>query len=69
MKRVGDLYEKIYDIENLRLAHKQARKGKSFYTEVKLVDQNEDEYLYKLRRCIDESTSFLGTARRQLDVL
>ena len=47
MKRVGDLYEKIYDIENLRLAHKQARKGKSFYTEVKLVDQNEDEYLYR----------------------
>lgn len=56
MKRVGDLYEKIYDIDNLRLAHKQARKGKSFYTEVKLVDKNEDEYLYKLQDMLKNKT-------------
>lgn len=28
MKRVGNLYEKIYDLENLEKAHKNARKGK-----------------------------------------
>lgn len=56
MKRIGNLYEKIYDIENLRLAHKQARRGKSFYTEVKLVDENEDEYLYRLQDMLIHKT-------------
>lgn len=56
MKRIGNLYEKIYDIENLRLAHKQARRGKSFYTEVKLIDKNEDEYLYRLQDMLIHKT-------------
>lgn len=49
MKRIGNLYEKICDIENLRLVHKQVRRGKSFYTEVKLINENEDEYLHRLQ--------------------
>ena len=28
MKRIGNVYSKIYDIENLKLAHKKARKDK-----------------------------------------
>lgn len=56
MKRIGNLYEKICDIENLRLAHKQARRGKSFYTEVKLIDENEDEYLYRLQDMLIHKT-------------
>lgn len=56
MKRVGNLYEKICDIENLRLAHKQASRGKSFYTEVKLIDENEDEYLYRLQDMLIHKT-------------
>lgn len=56
MKRIGNLYEKIYDIENLRLAHKQARRGKLFYTEVKLIDENEDEYLYRLQDMLIHKT-------------
>lgn len=56
MKRIGNLYEKIYDIENLRLAHKQARRGKSFYTEVKLIDESEDEYLYRLQDMLIHKT-------------
>jgi hypothetical protein len=35
MKRFGNLYEKIYNIENIRLAHQNARKGKKHYDEVK----------------------------------
>lgn len=50
MKRVGNLYEKIYDMDNLREAHRRARKGKSFYTEVKLVDADEERYLKELQR-------------------
>ena len=49
MKRVGYLYEKIYDIENLRAAHKEARKDKSFYSEVRWVDSNEEYALNKIR--------------------
>ena len=37
MKRHGNLFEKIVDIENIKLAHTQARRGKSFYTEVKMI--------------------------------
>src|SRR5574344_3101727 len=44
MKRIGNLYHKIYDIENIRLAHKNARKNKTHYTEVKEVDPNEEYY-------------------------
>ena len=29
MKRYGNLYEKIIDIDNIRLAHKNARKNKT----------------------------------------
>lgn len=56
MKRVGNLYEKIYDIENLRLAHKQARKGKTFYSEVRCVDEDEDKYLYQLQDMLINKT-------------
>ena len=35
MKRKGYLYENVYDLDNLRIAHKNARKDKSFYKEVK----------------------------------
>lgn len=35
MKRLGNLYEKIYELENLNLAEKNARKGKSRQKQVK----------------------------------
>lgn len=49
MKRTGHLYEKIYDLENLKLAHKNARKGKGWYEEVKMVDRNMNKYLLDLQ--------------------
>lgn len=45
MKRYGNIFEKIYDMDNLREAHKNARKDKLFYKEVKMVDSNPDYYL------------------------
>lgn len=38
MKRYGNLYLKVYDMENLILAHHNAKKGKGWYQEVKMVD-------------------------------
>lgn len=45
MKRIGYLYEKIYDMDNLKLAHKNARKGKGWYKEVCMVDNDNEYYL------------------------
>lgn len=49
MKRYGHLYEKVCDMDNMRLAHKNAKKGKSHYREVKMVDANPDLYLSALQ--------------------
>lgn len=56
MKRVGGLFEQIYDINNLVLAHTNARKCKTFYTEVQMVDSNPAKYLYELQDAIKNHT-------------
>lgn len=56
MKRTGGLFEQVYDINNLMLAHKNARKGKSFYKEVKMVNENPGKYLYELQDAIKNLT-------------
>ena len=40
MKRIGYLYEKICSMENLRLAHKNASKGKGWYAEVEEINKD-----------------------------
>jgi len=45
LKRYGDIYDKIYDMNNLYEAHKNARKDKKFYKEVKMVDSDPEYYL------------------------
>ena len=52
MKRYGNLYEKIYSYENLQLAHQKAKKDKSFYSEVKMIDANEEYYLIQLQNML-----------------
>lgn len=49
MKGTGDLFSKIYDMENLKTAHKHARRGKGWYKEVKQVESNLDGALKKLQ--------------------
>lgn len=56
MKRYGNLYSKIYDLDNLRLAHKNARKGKGWYKEVKMVDADEEHYLKLLQEMLINKT-------------
>lgn len=38
----------VYDLGNLAKAHKNAQKGKGFYKEVKMVNQNQGKYLCEL---------------------
>lgn len=54
MKRVGNLYSKICDMENLKLAHQNARKGKGWYQEVKMVDEDPEKYLGQLQEMLSK---------------
>lgn len=48
MKRVNNLYEQIYNIENLKLADQKARKGKRKAYGIRLHDKNREENINKL---------------------
>ena len=48
--------EMVYDIVNLQKAHQNARKGKSYYKEVQMVDSNPAKYLYDLQDDIMNGT-------------
>ena len=52
MKTLKNIYPKIYDLENLRAAHHNARKDKLFYKDVKMVDRNEDFYLKQIQNLL-----------------
>lgn len=49
MKRYGDLWTQITSYENILAAHRAARKGKSHYSEVKMVNSNEDYYIKQIQ--------------------
>ena len=46
------LWEAICDMENLKLAHQNAKKGKGWYAEVKMVDENPEYYLKLLQEML-----------------
>lgn len=46
------LFDAIYDMDNLRLAHQNASRGKSFYKEVKMVNSNPDYYLKQIQESL-----------------
>lgn len=56
MKRYGNIFEKIVDMDNLRLAHQKAKKGKSHYKEVKMVERNVDYYLKEIQQSLINKT-------------
>jgi len=52
MKRINNLYSKIYEIDNLILADKKARKGKLKQNSIKEFDKNKEENLKLLQKLI-----------------
>lgn len=60
MKRHNNLYEKIYDINNLKLAHENARKKKTHYKEVRMVDAKEEYYLKEIQKTLINKTYKTG---------
>ena len=69
MKRYGYIYEKIYDIENLKEAHKRARKDKLYYKEVKMVDENLDYYLNEIHDMLKNETYTLSESNYSVSVI
>lgn len=56
MKRYDHLFEKIYDIENLRKAHQHAKKGKGWYKEIIEIDKDPDKYLKQIQEMLINHT-------------
>lgn len=49
MKRYNNLYNQLTDIDNLRLAYLNAKRGKKHYSEVKMIERDPERYLHKLQ--------------------
>ena len=52
MRRIGNLYEKICSMENLKRAYKESRKGKTHKPLVKKVDENPEKYLLEIQKML-----------------
>jgi RNA-directed DNA polymerase len=56
MKRHGNLWHKVVSLENIKLAHTIARRGKAFYTEVQMVDADVDKYAREVQAMLVNKT-------------
>lgn len=52
MKRAKNLWEEIISVENILKAHKNARKGKSHYKSVRMVDNRPYHFARNIRRIL-----------------
>lgn len=52
MKRHGNLFEKIVDLGNILLAHENAKKNKSHYPEVKLINVDPKKYALEIQNLL-----------------
>lgn len=56
MKRYGNLYNKVWDLDNLRLAYKKARRGKGNRYGVRLFEKDVEGNLLRLQRELRDKT-------------
>mgnify|MGYP002855400820 CR=1 FL=1 len=57
MRRLGgDVWDKICSLENIKEAHHRAREDKSFYKEVKMVNENEEYYCKLIQEMLINGT-------------
>jgi retron-type reverse transcriptase len=56
MKRIGNLYHKICSVENLQLADKNARKGKTRSVGVRIHDAMQEENIQDLHQALKNKT-------------
>jgi len=66
MKRHGNLFCKITDPKNIALAHNLAKRGKSRYAEVQMVNKDPEKYFQEIQESLVNhsfSTSPYATKR------
>ena len=68
MKRYGYIFEKIIDIDNIILAHQRARRDKSHYKEVQMVDENPLFYAMKIREMLINGEYKVGKYKKSIIV-
>lgn len=56
MKRYGNLYAQVWDMANIREAHKNAQRGKKHYREVQMVNNNPEKYLLQIQEMLRDKT-------------
>lgn len=56
MKRHGNLWDKITELDNIYLAYKKARKGKSWQNTISRFDDDLDENIFNIRDALIEKT-------------
>jgi hypothetical protein len=56
MKRHGNLFEKIVDLDNILLAHENAKKNKSHYPEVKRINVDPKKYAFEIQHLLKSKT-------------
>jgi RNA-directed DNA polymerase len=54
VRRQGKLYDRICAVENVRVAHAKARKGKGHYSEVKMIDATPEIYFTEIGSILRE---------------
>lgn len=67
MKRYNNLFTKIADFDNIKLAHKNAKKGKAHYVEVQQIEKNTDEYITEIHNLLISRT--FKTAKYQIKTI
>lgn len=60
MKRYGMLFDRITNIDNLILAHQNAKKGKEWYQEVREVEKDSQRHILSLQAQLRQGTYSTG---------
>ena len=55
-KRYNNLYEKIIDIDNIKLAHQHARRDKGLYSAVQKTDEHLEERAKAIQKMLKNHT-------------
>ena len=56
MKRFGHLYSRVYDLGNIRDAHRHARRGKAHYPEVRRIERDPDKAFMEIQSQLRDRT-------------
>ena len=56
MKRLGNIWSKVLDDENIEYAYNRAKKGKMWQKKVRRIDHDKKRYLKKLKQSLEDRT-------------